>query len=235
MHAVQKSAPTVSLLCLIVLVSQAGATTYTGQLTYNTGLFATQNWADPATTLSWIVTDEEPDPLLPSSFCWKYTYTLSVPEKGISHMIVEASNGADPFTDDNIRGVSGITGVAAEIEEYSSEDQGNSNPLMPEPLYGIKLEGWRGDPTLLSLSFYSNRVPVWGDFYAKDGVNKDENNVKHPVVLYNTGFTAPDPSGPADNGSLNGHLLVPDTHTVPEPGFLTLLVLGGLGLRRNKR
>ncbi|HOF18463.1 MAG TPA: PEP-CTERM sorting domain-containing protein, partial [Phycisphaerae bacterium] len=43
-----------------------------------------------------------------------------------------------------------------------------------------------------------------------------------------------DPSAPAANGSLNFHILVPDS-VVPEPGTLSLLALGAAGLWNRRR
>lgn len=217
-----------SLICLAGLAGQVSATYYTfqGSLAYGNGLYAENDWANNGTTLSWTVTYDDSDPDVPDFFYWHYSYTLTVPEKGISHAIIEASNGVNPFTTYNIYEPDGAPAV--EIQEYHPTGDSGANPHMPADLYGIKFEGWSNDPTSITVSFYSDRVPVWGNFYAKDGN-------KGPVLLYNTGFSANDidPDTPAGNGSLDGHLLVPDT--VPEPSLLTLLGLGGLGLLRKKR
>lgn len=218
-------ASTLSLICIVVLVSQVGAATYTGSITVGNGLTAMEDWINPATTLSWAVTNEDPDPTLAASFVWKYSYTLIVPAKSPSHAIFEASNGENPFTSDNIAKITGATDM--EIQEYYPTGGQGANPLMPSAVYGIKLEGW-DELTTLNLSFYSDRDPVWGDFYAKDG--KSSGN---PVVLYNTGFSAADPVAPAGNDSHEDHLLVPDT--VPEPSLLSLPGFASLALLRRKR
>jgi hypothetical protein len=54
-------------------------------------------------------------------------------------------------------------------------------------------------------------MPVWGDFYAKSG-----NAGSGFVAIWNAGFTASDidpTAGPA-NGSLDYHILVPDSKTL---------------------
>ncbi|MHB1191090.1 MAG: PEP-CTERM sorting domain-containing protein, partial [Armatimonadota bacterium] len=88
--------------------------------------------------------------------------------------------------------------------------------------------------TVLALNFRSDRAPVWGDFYAKDGKTDGVYN-----TLYNSGFADDDPIAPATNGSLDGHLLRPDTTSdpVPEPGTLVgFITLGGslLAMRRRR-
>lgn len=214
-------------VCLIfgatLLLSAGGlrADYYTGTLSYGDGLYATQSWAKPATSISWIVTNEDPD--APAGFGWKYTYILSVPKKDISHFIVETSNGENPFTVDSLTDVVGTD--AYEVKLFSP---GTSNPSMPGDLYGVKFDDL--SDTDVTVSFYSDRAPVWGDLYAKDGKDKGQD-----VLMYNTGFTAEDPVDPPSSGSLAGHLLRPDSsNAVPEPSLLLLLALGGLGLLRRR-
>lgn len=219
--------PSVYLLLLGVLANAAPAAMYSGSLSYSSGLYATEDWAASGTTLSWTVTNE--DPAAPTGYPWKYIYTIDIPSKAVSHFIVEASNGESPFTIANLNGVSGAgTPVADDITTHPATGSSDPNPGMPDALYGIKFELLpEVDP--LVVSFYSDRDPVWGDFYAKDG--KTDNN---PVYLYNTGFSASDPVGPPTDGHNQNHLLVPDT--IPEPGLIVLLAAGGLGLlRRRKR
>jgi len=80
------------------------------------------------------------------------------------------------------------------------------------------------------IEFDSTRVPVWGDFYAKDG-KENTTDGKIQVYAYNTGFTA------NDVDEATNHILVPDTISyVPIPGAVLLGTLGlgvaGLRLRR---
>lgn len=83
------------------------------------------------------------------------------------------------------------------------------------------------------MEFNSKRLPIWGDFYLKDGTQEKED-----VYAYNLGFndpdTDPDPIGPIwlnMNGDLTDvHIAVPDTDDtgeppiVPEPATWLLLI-----------
>ena len=74
-------------------------------------------------------------------------------------------------------------------------------------------------------------MPVWGDFYAKDGKVQGVTN-----TLWNAGFTNPDtdPSDAPSDGTADSHVLVPDT-TIPEPASAALLGVGLAGLLARRR
>lgn len=187
----------------VVIASSAitlAAPTYSGSLSSaGGGLTGSGDWASGA-TFNWEVE------LVGS--VWSYTYTLTVPHKDISHIIIEVSDLDIDINDD----------VDFELGLY--EDQGQSNPGIPGPLTGAKYDDLTG--LSYTISFTSDRIPVWGDFYAKSGKTNGVEN-----YLYNTGFLADDPTDPAANGTIDNHILRPDTEViVPAPGAIVLGVVG---------
>lgn len=206
------------LMVFALIVCPCGvslAASYSGQLTWaGGGLTATSVWANNSTSLSWTVDDVNAG----TPGWWHYSYTLNVGSVGgVSHMIVEASN---PFAAANLDNVLGGT---PDIKTWTP---GNENPLMPGNIYGVKFD-ISGDTTNATVSFDSDREPVWGDFYSKDG--------KHGGVfatVWNTGFLDADPTDPPADGTIDNKILRPDTGgvgAVPEPMVLTVLatLLGG--------
>jgi hypothetical protein len=162
-----------------------------------------------STTIAWEVTD------MTTHFHYKYTLTVPQTTNEISHFLIEVSpnfgmgdfwNESGPFQ-------------ATEIGNY---DQSNGNPSIPEAVHGLKFDEMSG--TTAIIEFDTLRVPVWGDWYAKCGGNP-------PNEAWNMGIDSPDPLAPAANGSINNHILVPDS-VVPEPATLSLMALAGLILRR---
>lgn len=176
-------------------------------------------------TLSWEVSQN-------ADLTWRYKYTLAVDSApDISHFIIEgSSNPGNEFTADNVLGdaiavinrftftVDGPldSGRAVEIQQHDTDP---GNPGLPGSIYGIKIEDL-GDFREITVEFDSDRVPVWGDFYMKGGPGS---------YAYNAGFTLADPTDPPASGSLQSHVLVPDS-VVPEPTTLALLGLGGLAM-----
>ncbi len=228
-------------LCVALLVAcpVALADVYEGSLVYedfggvNTGLDVegdSDGWP-LYTSIEWLVSNEEPG--APASHPWYYSYTVTVQKYGLSHLIVELS---DDFLETD------VTGVMANGEPHSFFSVGiqqdhAGNPRMPEALYGFKFDdlddGFEvGDYVVHELSFFSNRLPVWGDVYLKGG---GDNNA------FNVGFTEDDwdPLAPPADGSFEGHVLVPnaqvDLPPIPEPAGLSLVGLALLGVRRRRR
>ncbi len=193
--------------------------TYSGSLGYSDGGItgiAGSPWLAPGTTFSWQVDDN-------GDGTYTYTYRLQVPDdsKSISHMTVEASPS---FESDNILDVP--EGTIAE-NQPDSYPNGGADPGMPDSMWGIKFDGGGPDSTDYdwTVSFTTDRAPVWGDFYAKDGADGAAN-----VAIWNAGFTNPDsdPTDPAGDTPIANHILVPDTNTgeVPAPGGILLAGLG---------
>jgi hypothetical protein len=249
---------------ILLATPAVNAISYTGSLTYSyyppddpttDGLMATgEGWAGapdevvthgnkppsivhhPGSdiTMTWTVDNDAPR----TGFPWRYTYTLSIVNatmgSGLSHVIIETSTVPEFQMSDLVGFSSNVSGVVSTLDTW--EEQGSSNPNLPAPIYGIKFDT-PGSPTDLTLTFWSDRAPVWGDFYAKDGGNPTNS-------VWNKGLTNPDsdPAGLPANGSVNFSILRPDSYTsgggpsqVPEPLTMAGLGLGLCGLVRYVR
>ncbi len=226
---------TTLMLSVVVLFVLAVAPSYAfqGTLAWMDGpssqITAYGDWAAPTTSITWDVTNYGSH--------WLYTYSLNVTRKDISHFIIETSGSEEkPIVIEgpgvvnpdiwDIAGSGGAGGASSDSPRHWSTAQGASNIFMPDGgMYGIKFEAV-SDSRSWTVSFKSNRPPVWGDFYAKDGMG---------VAAYNAGFTGGYFDGSAanlvtrDGTYLDTQLAVPDTRsgsTVPEPSSIAALVLG---------
>ena len=214
--------------------SLATATVYQGSLQYtpplpvglNDGLMVTgpaNQWTSYTVTMSWTVDDSvqnSPNPLYPVKY--EYRFQHSGTQYGFSHIIIESSTN---FTAGNITGVSGAIMDSVKLQTVLG-----GNPAMPENVYGIRFNPLTSGVIDWSFSFYSDRLPVWGDFYGRCGGAGGINSA------YNQGFTISDvdPTAAPSNGSVANHILRPDT-VVPEPAAMALFGLGGLLLSRKRK
>lgn len=254
-----------ALLSLALCSGQAPAATqtWTGTLTWDATIVATPDWNQPGTSLTWTVTWH--DFAEPSWAGWyRYQYDWTNASGGsLSHFIIEVSddaeNGLPAFDMANSMDFSGpaYNGHAPGEIEVGYFGAGTDNPNIPATFYGLKF-GTDDEANSETVSFYSRRVPVWGDFYAKDGDSSSGTDTDPWLdfsTAWNTGFIQDDSDPSIDvypikiivDGKYNstdtegwGHVAVPDSeYSVPEPATWLLLLstaaAGAMARRRKKR
>jgi len=206
----------VFLIFLVVVMTHVASPSvvYTGGLSSAAGgISGTGQWIDDGVSIDWTVS-QNPD------LTWHYEYVFDAMSKNASHIIIEVSQG---FIDDDLLNAEGpFTDI-----EIALHGPSPCNPNIPGNIYGIKFDSTTG--ATVTINFDSLRMPVWGDFYTKNGKSAGVDN-----SAWNAGFVNVDPDDLPANGTIDNHLLVPDT-CIPEPGTLVLLGLGRLFLRQRRR
>jgi len=193
-------------------------------------------WLSSITSVGWQV-DNIATPGL-----WHYTYTIKVHGGGdlstdIQCVIIETT---PTFSWDNLDSVATTPAgwlSSTQIDTFKRSE----NVDLPSNVYGIMFCTRAVDPTTLTISFDSDRAPVWGDMYARSFTFDGQYN-----TLYNSGWEYNtddnDPTDPPSNGSILDHVLVPGSQStghgeIPAPGAMLLgtvgaTLVGWLGRKR---
>jgi len=171
--------------------------------------------------VGWVITDDEGGPAT-----YHYTYIISKEDdtaltKEASHITIEVS---ETLSLNDLILVSPTPPAAFGDPQWYDigNPDNNSHPAdIRVDLFGVKFDLPEGTGALPVIDFYTNRIPIWGNIYLKDGKMKIDGE-KINAYAYNTGLN-PDYEGtPA-------FLPIPDTGTeiiIPEPS--TYLLLGSL-------
>lgn len=209
---------------------------------------AAGSWSNGGFSIAWVIT--------PVSGGYTYKYTVNTPTDGsarLSHWILELSpvdsDGSvltsywqDVFVTPPSPGnftETGIGGIAAgEVGPTGSQ---NGNPGMPDvnvlgndadDIWGVRFTPDE-EVNTTTVTFTTPQVPVWGDFYAKDGGGTGAN----AIYAYNAGF-GNDPTG----NNITNWIPVPDGESTPAPpavpepaSFAVWALLGAAGLCVAKR
>lgn len=120
------------------------------------------SWDAEGTTLEYSVYFDDVDEI------WKYRYEWSADHKALSHIIFELTSEGDLGAFDYDDLMDGGT-EGGEIGSYGKGDK--SNPGLEFDLYGIKFDT-SGDGLDAYFEIITERGPMWGNFYAKDGVEQ---------------------------------------------------------------
>jgi hypothetical protein len=210
----------IAALAMLFLAGSAGlasGTTYTGSIGSGTGASSAEesyggtSWGGCYPTLSWSITG--------SGSAWSYSYTLDDNYSGCPDFTTMVLETSTTFTSSDLSSLTGATDGTGPVTFTSS-----TYTDLPRSVYGLALtlSSQGNDETI---TFNSDRAPVWGDFYtyASSG----------PDYCWNSGFGSGDPD-PAATGPANGalddttspdtgwYLLIPDTtgsSSTPEPGL----------------
>lgn len=201
-------------------------------------LDGTGSWFDTGPTdLSWTVSWDG------KSQWVNYEYIFTVNQHDISFFLLEVSSDFDLQND-----IQNITGTFGSYE-LNTYDPGNPYHTMPGSVTAIKFDNVPAGTTTFTVAFESTRLPEWGDFYARCGSRPEHEQGTEPWnSSWNMGFVTGETAGAgndpvvmAGSGSVNNHLLVPDTDAtsgdsftytgsltmVPEPVSTVLFVTGG--------
>lgn len=181
---------------------------------------------------------------------YTYSYTFENADGSdinpdVSHWILEVS---PIITDDNVSTfIFGANATVVGPQTWTPDPAtpgstlpgaNGGNPNLPAALYGIKFDTGSDNVDDATYTFQSTQAPIWGDFYAKDGVGVTGSGPPGPATTaWNTGIG----TDPTDSTRVfTDWIPTPDTVTtgvIPEPSSIALLgtVAGGVAYALRKR
>ncbi len=176
-------------------------------------------------TLSWNIEET----VYSGTNYYKYTYSFSnLNGYDPSHFIAEVSGSF------SLESIGDMTPHYGDVDENGDSvfkidlwQSGQGNPDLPEDFYGLKFD-YAVEADSATYSLYTNRAPVWGVFYLKDGLN-DPTLQAWSNALNISGY----PDSTYDYNVMD-MVARPDT-VVPIPTTLLLLgsgLIGLIGIRR---
>lgn len=167
-------------------------------------------------------------------YTWHYKYEFSKENgdplvKLLSHIIISLS---DDIQENELYNL-GVDVGELEFGEFGPSSPGNPGFPAGETISGVKIGLTNAQAVV---EFDATREPMWGDFYAKDGVNGDALNYAYNTdlgVLVDNQHAYMETPVDASQNALH-KILVPDTY-IPEPATICLLGFGALSLLRKRR